>query len=176
MLYARSLPTLLGLSEEVEGLKELLRLLLPLLPKRFYAHLSGDATSAFTNDYHAQSHGVHYKMALTDTSRLDIVDISEVIPLSATNLDELQQLYLASYPGNWFEPPMLKTGYYYGIRRGENLVSVAGVHIYSQEYKVAALGTSYNPSSMARTGIRNISLRPTLQSFAPDSRAYRFKC
>lgn len=35
---------------------------------------------------------------------------------------------------------MLETGYYYGIKRGETLVSVAGVHIYSQEYKVAALG------------------------------------
>ncbi len=139
LLYARSYPVLLGLSEEVESLKELLQLLLPLLPRQFYAHLSGDAIAIFTDNYRIQSHGVHYKMALTDSSRLDI-DTSEVIPLSVANLDQLQQLYLASYPGNWFESHMLETGCYYGIKRGEILVSVAGVHIYSQEYKLAALG------------------------------------
>lgn len=139
LLYARSFPVLLGLSKEVESLKKLLQLLLPLLPSQFYAHLSGDAIAIFTDSYHVQSHGVHYKMALTDSSRLDI-DTSEVIPLSIANLDQLQQLYLVSYPGNWFEPHMLETGCYYGIKHGETLVSVAGVHIYSQEYKVAALG------------------------------------
>lgn len=140
LLYTRSFPVLLGLSAEVEQLKELLRLLLALLPKQFYAHLSGDAIAIFTKNYHIQSHGIHYKMALTDSSRIDNIDTSEVIPISATNIDQLQQLYFASYPSNWFEPHMLETEYYYGIKRGGTLISVAGVHIYSQEYKVAALG------------------------------------
>jgi len=52
LLYAKSnLSVLLGLSAEVEELKELLRLLLPLLPKRFYAHFSGDAVNVLANDY-----------------------------------------------------------------------------------------------------------------------------
>ncbi len=140
LLYAKSnLPVLLGLSAEVEELNELLRLLLPLLPKRFYAHFSGDAVNVFAKDYHVQSHGVHYKMALTDRSHLDI-DTSKAIALSVENSKELEQLYKFCYPGNWFEPQMLKTGCYYGIRRGDTLISVAGVHVYSKDYKVAALG------------------------------------
>jgi predicted GNAT family acetyltransferase len=35
---------------------------------------------------------------------------------------------------------MLQTGFYYGVRRGPDLVSVAGVHVYSRPYQVAALG------------------------------------
>jgi predicted GNAT family acetyltransferase len=35
---------------------------------------------------------------------------------------------------------MLETGLYQGIRRGGCLVSVAGVHVYSPRYRVAALG------------------------------------
>ena len=54
--------------------------------------------------------------------------------------DDLRALYEASYPGNWFVPRMLETGCYYGVRRGSALVSVAGVHVYSRRYKVAALG------------------------------------
>ncbi len=140
LLYAKSnLPVLLGFSAEVEELKELLRFLLPLLPKRFYAHFSGDAVDILAKDYQIRSYGVHYKMALTDRSCLDI-DTSQAIALSVENAKELEQLYNLSYPGNWFEPQMLKTGCYYGIRRGDTLVSVAGVHVYSKDYKVAALG------------------------------------
>jgi len=78
-------------------------------------------------------------MALTDSSHLDI-DTSKAIALSVENTNELEQLYKLSYPGNWFEPQMLKTGCYYGIRHGDPLISVAGVHVYSKDYKVAALG------------------------------------
>ena len=35
---------------------------------------------------------------------------------------------------------MLETGKYFGIRREGILVSVAGIHVYSPEYDVAALG------------------------------------
>jgi predicted GNAT family acetyltransferase len=35
---------------------------------------------------------------------------------------------------------MLQTGFYFGVRRGADLVSVAGVHVYSPQYRVAALG------------------------------------
>lgn len=140
LLYTKSdLPVLLGLSTKVDELKEFLRLLLPLLPKRFYAHFSGDGVKVLEQDYQIQSHGEHYKMALTDKSRLDI-DTSQAIALSVENTEELTQLYNLSYPGNWFEPQMLKTGCYYGIRRGNTLVSVAGVHVYSEDYLVAALG------------------------------------
>lgn len=79
-------------------------------------------------------------MALTDSSRLESVDTSSVMQLSASNVSELEELYRESYPGNWFEPRMLETGYYYGICQGAALLSVAGVHVYSQQYGVAALG------------------------------------
>jgi predicted GNAT family acetyltransferase len=35
---------------------------------------------------------------------------------------------------------MLETGFYFAIRRGGSLVSVAGVHVCSPQYRVAALG------------------------------------
>ncbi len=79
-------------------------------------------------------------MALTNISCLDAVDTSNVISLTESDLGDLKELYRMSYPDNWFEPRMLETGHYYGVRCGNNLVSVAGVHVYSQQYKVAALG------------------------------------
>jgi predicted GNAT family acetyltransferase len=90
--------------------------------------------------YALESHGKHYKMALKDRSRLYDVDCSRVICLSAADLGELKRLYQESYPGTWFDPRMLETGHYFGIRENGALISAGGIHVYSEKYRVAALG------------------------------------
>jgi ribosomal protein S18 acetylase RimI-like enzyme len=142
LLYSgASLPVLLAISEEPgDDMGELLQSISPLLPKRFYAHLSGDRASIFADDYYIQPHGLHYKMALIYKDRVDAIDTSTVDPLTVSDLPELKAFYRVSYPGNSFDPRMLETGYYYAIRQDGDILSVAGVHVYSQRYKVAALG------------------------------------
>jgi ribosomal protein S18 acetylase RimI-like enzyme len=142
LLYSGcSLPTVLAYGEQpLRSLCDLLRGLLPFLPRRFYAHLMQDGAEALENDYHVTRHGAYHKMALTDFARLAAVEGSEAVRLSAADRGDLEALYAAAYPGNFFTPRMLETGYYFGVRRGGALVSVAGVHVYSPQYKVAALG------------------------------------
>jgi hypothetical protein len=77
------------------------------------------------------------------------------LPLTLSDSNELEEFYRVSYPGNWFEPYTLETGCYYGIRHGASLISVAGVHVYSQHYKVAALGNQYL-SVKARIKLKNV--------------------
>lgn len=134
------LPILLGITDELAAMRVLLQGLLPLLPRRFYSHLSGDLARTLAGTYRFDSQGPHYKMALVDPSRLEMVDTSEVVPLYVADVEELQALYHVSYPDNSFDPRMLETGYYYGIRRDGRLVAVAGIHVYSQRYKVGVLG------------------------------------
>jgi RimJ/RimL family protein N-acetyltransferase len=142
LLYSDcSLPTLLAYAEEpLPSMCDLLRGLLRVLPRRFYAHFMHGVAHVLAEDYRITPHGAYHKMGLTDSSRLAALDGSEAVPLSGADLDELQALYSASYPGNFFIPRMLETGHYFGIRRGGALVSVAGVHVYSPRYRVAALG------------------------------------
>ncbi len=141
LLYSNlELPTLLAISDDLHATRVLLYAMLPQLPRRLYAHLSGDLASVFTGAYHMDSHGLHYKMALIEPAHLEQVNTSDVILLTVDDAEELQTLYRVSYPGNWFDPRMLKTGYYYGIRRAATLVSVAGVHVYSPRYRVGVLG------------------------------------
>lgn len=142
LLYSGiSLPVLLGISEEpMDGMQALLQSIIHLLPKRFYGHFSGDLATVFAGDYRIQSHGPHYKMALLDKAPLEIIDTSNVVPLTIADVDEIETLYRVSYPDNSFDQRMLETGCFYGIRHGTLLVSVAGVHVYSPQYRVAALG------------------------------------
>lgn len=142
LLYnAPTPPVLLALAvEPLAHARELLRLVMPLLPRRLYAHLSGNLADVLAEEYRVNSHGTHYKMGLTKAALLGGVEASEVRRLRKSDAHDLEALYRVSYPGNWFDARMLETGHYYGIERGGELVSVAGVHVYSPAYRVAALG------------------------------------
>lgn len=140
LLYTRrKLPTLLGLSDESKT-KKLLGDLVQLLPQKFHAHLRSGADEVLRDKYNLKSHGRYNKMALTNKSPLHDVDCSGVVRLKDENLDEVLEFYRQAYPDNWFDSEMLQTEQYFGIRKENMLVSVAGIHVYSEQYKVAALG------------------------------------
>ena len=134
------LPTLLALSNEHDVMAKLLISIQHLLPYRFYAHLSPGLEAVLGKTHDLESHGEHYKMALQDETPLSKIDCSGVVRLCMRDLTAIQALYKKSYPGNWFDPRMLETNQYYGMIEENRLVSVAGIHVYSPQYKVAALG------------------------------------
>jgi predicted GNAT family acetyltransferase len=142
LLYSAStLPVLLAIAQEQDAsLSELLNSMLHLLPRQFYAHITSESVGALVQDYHLESHGTYYKMALLDPSSLKQMDASVAERLSLDDLSEIEAFYRISYPDNWFDPRMLETGHYYGIRRDGQLLGVAGVHVYSERFRVAALG------------------------------------
>jgi ribosomal protein S18 acetylase RimI-like enzyme len=134
-------PTLLALTPGASpAMRDLLRSSMHLLPQRIYAHLSDGLVGILKETYGVRSHGRHLKLALTHPAAAEDFDASDVAQLSRSDVDELQALYQESYPGNWFDPHMLETGCYYGIRRQKRLVSVAGIHVISRQYRVAVLG------------------------------------
>jgi ribosomal protein S18 acetylase RimI-like enzyme len=134
------LPTLLAFSERISVMEDLLQSILNELPERLYAHLSPGLEAILGKRFTLEPHGEHYKMALRNGARLDEVDCSQVVQLSVADLDELQRFYRKSYPENWFDPRMLETGQYFGLRRNGGLISAGGIHVYSEKYRVAALG------------------------------------
>ncbi|GIJ76449.1 FR47-like protein [Micromonospora phaseoli] len=134
-------PTLLALARPAGAveLAALLGELAPVLPARLDAHLSPGLAVALGDTFRVTSNGPHHRMALTDPSRLTTVAPGGVL-LDRADLPGLHELYAAAYPGNWFDPRMVDTGRYVGIRDGGQLVAVAGVHVFSPTYRVAALG------------------------------------
>lgn len=124
----------------LDELRELLGRVQHLLPSRIYAHLTPGADAALTERYHGEPHGLYDKMLLVATELPAPPEDDGVERLDENNLAELLALYAASYPRNWFDPRMLATGHYYGLRVDGALACVAGVHVYSPQQRVAALG------------------------------------
>ena len=141
LLYVgQSLPVLLALADDLPAMRELLQSVLHILPGRFYAHLSPGLEPIFTPKHRLDSYGEHYKMALVDKSGITTIECREAARLNTTDEPAIKTLYAASYPGNWFDPRMLETNQYFGIWQDHQLVSIAGIHVYSPQYGVSALG------------------------------------
>jgi predicted GNAT family acetyltransferase len=141
MLYTESPPpTLLALSEREDIMWELIRSIFHILPGRFHAHLSPGVAEAVEQQCNIESYGKHYKMGLKNATLLYGIDCSQIIRLTENDLEDMLGLYEEGYPGNWFNARMLQTRQYFGLRIESRLVSVAGIHVYSEKYKVAALG------------------------------------
>ncbi|MEV4482077.1 GNAT family N-acetyltransferase [Micromonospora coxensis] len=134
-------PVLIALAPPArrEALAALLTDLAPVLPARLYAHLSPGLAQVLRRWYRIPPGAAHHRMALTDPTRLARVTPAGE-PLDGADLPGLRALYAEAYPGNWFDARMLDTGQYVGIRRDGTLVAVAGVHVFSPAYRVAALG------------------------------------
>ncbi|MFC6021556.1 GNAT family N-acetyltransferase [Plantactinospora solaniradicis] len=132
-------PVLLALDHSPGALTELLTALVPLLPRRFDAHLSPGGEAVLARHFGVEPRGTHLKMALTDAGRLDRVAPAGEL-LGPADVPELAVLYAAAYPENWFDQRMIETGQYVGVRRDGELLAVAGVHVWSPKYRVSALG------------------------------------
>jgi RimJ/RimL family protein N-acetyltransferase len=154
-----TLPVLLAFTRDAGRMAELLVEMSDRLPARFYAHLSPGVEVALADGFHLESHGRHLRMGLIDASRLPAEGTppgesrgagnglwlrtagdATLSALSRVDLTEVLDLFAASYQGNWFDPRMLDTGQYLGARIDGRLCAVAGVHVYSEAYGVAALG------------------------------------
>ena len=134
------IPNLLALSDDLASMRALIESVRHLLPRRFYSHLSPGLEAALRPQFQLESHGRYYKMALQEPARLGEVDVSATTRLTAADLAAIKQLYQVSYPGNWFDPRMLETKQYFGLKQNGALLSIAGIHVYSEAYRVAALG------------------------------------
>lgn len=147
------MPTVLALNDDTDALSELLSSVRDLLPVRFYAHLSPGVDQVLRDTHLMEDHGNHYKMALIEPYRVEQYETPGTEALGLDDQEELLRFYESCYPGNWFDPRMLETGQYVGIREEGELVSVAGIHVYSRDYGVAALGNIATRPSRRNRGL-----------------------
>jgi predicted GNAT family acetyltransferase len=148
-------PVLLALAEQpVDGMRQLLRALVADLPASVYAHLSPGVLDALgPRLVPTAPPAQHLKLGLTDPSRLAQHDTVDATLLSSADLAEVERFYADAYPGTWFQSRMLETGRYVGVRRDGRLVCVAGVHVWSPTWRVAALGNVATVPSHRGSGL-----------------------
>lgn len=149
---APGMATVIAVSDDIPAMRVLVTSIMPLLPRRFYTHLNMGLDSVLSDAYHLEPRGLHYKMGLARSEYKGLEHSSSAIRLSEDNLDDIYALYKSSYPGNWFDQRMLQTKQYYGIYVDGKLVSIGGIHVYSEKYRVSAVGNVTTNSQLRNKG------------------------
>lgn len=141
LLYTQpEVPVLIAIADSPwSSLERLLSDILDSLPDVLYVHASAPLVTTLAGRYEIVEAAPHFKLALAHADRI-AEHALEVELLTPDDLDEIATFYQAAYPGTWFLPRMLDTGRYVALREAGRLACVAGVHVYSPTWSVAALG------------------------------------
>ena len=135
-------PILIGIPNHSSGeMAELLNAIQSELPPRIYAHLTMNLWDAMDQYVQADKPEPHHIMELQDHEAHKTLDSQAVFQLEPTHFDEALDLFDTAYPGHWFRREMLGFGPYCGYRDQQGkLLAAGGVHVYSEQYRVATIG------------------------------------
>ena len=141
LLYTQPrIPVLIAIAEPpTKTMVELLAAITWSLPSVLYTHATAELLDTLAERYSIADPAPHLKLALDRTDLLEQHALDTEI-LTRGHLDEVTAFYAEAYPGTWFVPRMLTTGRYVAVRHDGRLVCVAGVHVHSPTWRVAALG------------------------------------
>lgn len=143
----------------------LLSALAPGLPDTFFANLPLGALAVLAREFEVEPHGEHVKMELVEPGLLERVDVARVEPLGPEHAAELGAFYASAYlpeerGGRFFASSMLDFFPWFGVRESGALVSVAGLHVFSERYGVAAIGNvATRPERRGRGLARAVTAR-----------------
>ena len=98
---------------------------------------------------------------LHQMQRMFLEDLQQPVgtaePLTTRDLEQVERLYASGDGGGIaFAPFQLDTGLFYGIRKGAELVSVAGVHAVSRHESVAGVGNIFTRPDYRGQGLAQI--------------------
>jgi ribosomal protein S18 acetylase RimI-like enzyme len=138
--HGPSQPTVLALGL-TDQFADLLLSSVDSLPDRFYCHYQARQEGVFERSYESRALGDHLKMSLKNNKALEAAPAGEgVVRLDRSREAALRALFERAYPDSYFDTRMLDTGKFFGLQENDALIAVAGIHVYSREYRVAALG------------------------------------
>lgn len=118
--------------------------LIDLLPNEFHGHYQKESQALFEKNYRIKRQGTFWKMKLVNTKKAGAVKglVSQnVVCLGESHAAELDKFYQSAYPDGFFDKRELRSGKYFGYLISGQIVSVAGVHVDSEEHGVTVLGS-----------------------------------
>jgi GNAT superfamily N-acetyltransferase len=139
------------------------------LPDHFICHYQKALEPIFLASYRRIRHAHGLKMDFQGLrSDLPIPRNHSCIQLTTDDTQPIVEMLQVASPNNAFHPRMLATGKFYGIKSGEHILSIAGVHVYSPTYRLAVIGNVATRPSMRRRGLATQCMVTLLAALEPD--------
>jgi ribosomal protein S18 acetylase RimI-like enzyme len=151
-------PTVLAFGS-TDRFGSLLDELIDLLPREFFCHYQKDYRNKLLSQYNEKTLGAFIKMRLKNYAKQNSISQSvsdKIKRLDNTHCELLTEFYKVSYPESYFDKRMLETGMYFGYFENNEIVTVAGIHVDSEQYSVTALGNIATNPKYRNKGLAKI--------------------
>ncbi len=123
------------------------------VPREVYAHIPITHLEIVRRYYYFSGLRNMKRMVVTKESFKPVA--GKATKMNPGDLMDLEQLY-ASQSETFFRSYMLASGVYYGLKKNNTLVSVAGTHVCSSSYGLACVGNIFTLPSHRRKGYATI--------------------
>jgi ribosomal protein S18 acetylase RimI-like enzyme len=143
MLYESKDPIFFLLEDgNIEASKQLITELASKLPEKVYCHLTKGLGSIMEGRYTFKTRDDFIKMKLTGDIFVDrgIKYPEYTYRVNRNDFEAINAFLKSINPDAFFHPAMLDTGKYFCIRKNNEILSMAGVHLYTKEFGVAVIG------------------------------------
>lgn len=129
-------------NKNMEHAAGLLQGIKDILPAVFYAHVTKETAELLKPKYEISTPVIYNKMRINGDM---FVGSSIKYPeytyrVNANDFETVNEFLRAINPSAFFMHSMLKTGKYFIIRKNSDIIAMAGVHFYSKETGIAAIG------------------------------------
>jgi len=141
-----------------------------LLPQKFHCHYQKRIHTILLSSYSEQYRGTLWKMKLTNKSKAQSFNrpgMEHVIQMKESHADELEKMYQSAYPDGFFDRRMLPTGFYFGYSHQGKIVSCGGIHVNSEEFGLAVLGSIATLPEFRRRGYATLVTARLLKELMP---------
>jgi GNAT superfamily N-acetyltransferase len=134
-------------------------ILASLKDERIWANIRPEFADTFRRFYRPDKAVLMRRMYLEGP----VASIGEAVPLSVSDRLEIEELLKQ---GEWvlFLPQALASGHYYGVRENGRLIAIAGTHLASSRYNIAALGSVFTHPDHRGKGLAGICSSHVLAS------------
>jgi GNAT superfamily N-acetyltransferase len=135
---------------------DILRSMRADFPGRVHAHLPPDHIAVFEQHYVLAEGAIYLRMKMERHSwNCDHMAPGSPTPVRLAEEEgpEVKRFLDTYLPGNFFAPCDLASNCYFGIYDGASLLSVAGAHAVSPNFRLAAIGNIATRSDCRRRGL-----------------------
>jgi ribosomal protein S18 acetylase RimI-like enzyme len=131
------------------------------LPRRVQFNMEDHHLQSIRTLYAVKHRKPTLRMGLDRDHYQPTGNTDQVEVLSHKDTGAIMRLY-HQYPDHLFEPAQLDTGLYCGIKVEQELISVAGIHLLSENYNVAAIGNIVTDEKYRGKGLASKCVRHVL--------------
>ncbi|MBM7583641.1 ribosomal protein S18 acetylase RimI-like enzyme [Bacillus pakistanensis] len=150
--------------------KELVKKLQPFLPNRIYCHLDRDSANDLIDQTNRIQVTPYKNMKISSIDTIHDFEIDDVQKFGKKDKEEIISFLKEVHPDYFLDEEYINQGCYFGIKRDNSLISIAGLVAKSERYSVVSIGNVATHPLYRKKNLASKTISALIQNLYPTYR------